>query len=137
MSVVIKAPPEKVWAALTDPRQMDKWIATTGTAELRAGGAYEYGWKIETNGQPEHCGPKTVVELVPHRLLVTDWHHAKETPSRVRWELEPVPGGTRVTLTHNVPREEPGFGGYTGGWGAFMVALREYAQDGRVSSPGM
>ena len=77
-TVEIAAPPERVFDALTDPREVAEW---------RRGGAREL----------------TVVD--PPRRVEHTWRPGREGPAdTVRYDLEPatVDGapGTRVTVTH-------------------------------------
>lgn len=133
MSVHVAAPPDRVFAALTDPAKMDQWLSAKAVVELRAGGAYSFGWLIRgKDGRETPCGPSRLVEFVPNRLVVHDWFHRDEPPSRVRWELTPEAGGTRVRLTHTVPSTEPTRGGYIGGWTGFLVELADRGATSRL-----
>jgi uncharacterized protein YndB with AHSA1/START domain len=124
LSVFVAAPPEKVFAALTDPAKMDKWLSAKAAVDLRPGGEFSFGWTIKDKaGRDTLCGPSKLVEVVPNRLIVHNWSHRDEAPSTVRWELTPAPGGTMVRLTHTVPTDEPSRGGYVGGWTSFLVEL--------------
>jgi len=128
MSVTINAPPSKVFRALTDPALMDRWIATKAAVDLRVGGEYSLGWMLDNKGTPQHCGPKTLIEVIPDRLIVHDWFHNDEPPTRVRWELAPVPEGTKLRLIHERRKIEPELGGYIQGWSSFLVELREFSE---------
>lgn len=128
MSIFVAAPPERVYAALTDPAKMDRWVSTKAKVEPRAGGEYTFGWMIkDSSGGETPCGPQRFVELVPNRLIVHDWSHRNEPRTIVRWELTPEGAGTRVRLTHNVAASEPMRGGYVGGWTSYLVELSEFA----------
>ncbi len=129
LSVIVNAPVERVYAALTDPEQMNLWIAARAAADLRPGGVYGYGWTVpNADGSRGHCGPHTVVEVIPNRRLVHDWSFRDEPHTRVVWELTPVPGGTRVRLTHAKQNTDPAFGGYTQGWTSFLILLKDFAE---------
>jgi len=98
--IFIKASPERVWAAITEP-------------DLTA--AYFYGARI-TNTADRHVsvGPDgglwddaEVLEFDPPRRLVHQWQSlydqdlAGEPPSRVTWEIEAQEGGVcLLTVTH-------------------------------------
>lgn len=128
LSIYVAAAPEKVFAALTDPVKMDKWLSAKAVVEARAGGAYSFGWRMEDKaGREISIGPSKLLEVVPNRLVVHDWSHRDEPGSTVRWELTPAPGGTTVRLTHTVPNDEPTRGGYVGGWTSFLVELADFA----------
>lgn len=135
LSIVIRASPEHVFRALTDPAEMDKWISTAARSDPRAGGEYSYGWMIPP-GHP--CGPTRLVEVVPNRLVVHDWGYKDEPRTEVRWELTPVPEGTRVRLLHLRRNIQPEISGYMQGWSSFLVLLQEFATLGKASRrPGV
>ncbi len=116
MSIEIDAPPEKVFQALTDPEQLDRWMSTAAAIEPDTGGAYSYGWE---SGE----GPTRIVELIPNRLLVHDWTHPGEHLTQVRWELVPVGKGTRVELTHSAFESEHQNLSHRLGWNALLFSL--------------
>jgi uncharacterized protein YndB with AHSA1/START domain len=95
----VAAPPERVWAALTDPVVVACWLTCTDVAfEARIGGRYRL-FDGDATGE--------VTRLAPPRLLEYTWTMAGwpggAPPSRVRWELSPASGGrrTRLRLTHD------------------------------------
>lgn len=51
-SVDIAAPPAAVWSALTEPAQLERWIASRATVDPRPGGRFDLGW-----------GPEGVLEI--------------------------------------------------------------------------
>jgi uncharacterized protein YndB with AHSA1/START domain len=110
--IYIKASPERLWTALTDPelsRQYFDGAAVVSSWEV--GAPYEY-----TSDQ----GPRVRGEIVeldaPRRLVMTfsllgDPEAAAEAPSRVTWEIEPAGDDScRLTLTHS------DFGGLSKTW---------------------
>lgn len=130
LSIEVDAPPARVFDALSRAEELDLWIATRGQVELRQGGAYSYGWTVLRDGRPASCGPTTVLAVDRDSVLVTDWVHGEEPPSRVEWRLSPLDGGTRtrVTLTHRRhDGAEPARSGYVQGWSAFLVLLAAHA----------
>ncbi len=100
----VAAPPEKVWALLTDFSNMADWSPETmRMVPLKPGGLRVGQWYLGVNRRKAAVWPtRSVVAVVdePHRLV---W----DTPSsgaRWIWELEPVDGGTRVVHRRPVPR---------------------------------
>ena len=65
--VDIVAPREEVFAALTVPSQIDRWIAKGASIELKVGGKFDYGWEGE--------GPVKILDLVQNEKLSHDWKH--------------------------------------------------------------
>lgn len=104
--IVIKATPEQVWQALTDPSLTTKfWYNGSIHAEWEAGKPYEIH---DTKGEIQALGELLCVE--PPNKLVMTWklvsmrETAGEKPSRLTWEIVPhdeFADVTLVTLTHD------------------------------------
>ena len=105
--VFIKATPEQIWAAITQPEMTARYFhgaRITATADRMV----SYGPDGSTWGD----GP--VIEFDPPRRLVHAWASlyddelALEEPSRVTWEIEPQEGGLcKLTLTHDQLEKAP------------------------------
>jgi uncharacterized protein YndB with AHSA1/START domain len=91
------AAPGEVWATLTEPQSLARWLAAPGEIELVSGGVFEVG-----------AVRARVREVEAERVLELDWQHADEEPSIVRFELRPVAGGTQLVLDHHRVREPVG-----------------------------
>jgi uncharacterized protein YndB with AHSA1/START domain len=88
---VLAHPPERVWRALTESRELAAWHPTPFELEPAVGGVVDY---IPTEGAPSWPeGRLTAYE--PPRLLAHTW--GKDS---LRWELQPHPAGSMLTLTH-------------------------------------
>jgi uncharacterized protein YndB with AHSA1/START domain len=109
------ASPEEVWAALTEPESLARWLARPHRVELEPGGAFELDFN------PERMAGR-VREVEPARVLELDWRHADEQPSVVRIELASEAGGTRVVLEHRQVDEALGQG-YAVGWTTHLDRL--------------
>jgi len=89
--------PEKVWAALTDPAELREWAPFDVDRNLGAAGSTV---KLTTVGAPTPQVSETrVTRADAPRLLEYNWGGAD-----IRWELEAVGSGTRLTLWHNIDR---------------------------------
>src|ERR1043166_297611 len=89
--------PAKVWQALTDPAQLREWAPFDADGTLGRAGATV---KLTTVGAPRpHVTETTVTRADAPRLLEYNWGGQD-----IRWELEGVAGGTRLTLWHNIDR---------------------------------
>ncbi|MFL5965973.1 MAG: SRPBCC family protein [Gaiellaceae bacterium] len=100
--VFIKAPPERIWEAITNPEFTTK---------------YFYGARIEITPDRRRTfspdggdswGEGAVMEYEPPRRLVHEWRSgynpdlAAEEPSRVTWEIEAQDGGlSLLTVVHD------------------------------------
>ena len=89
--VVLEAPVEEVWSALTEPEQLERWFANDVELELEPGGEGVFRWD---DGEERHA----VVEAVePERRFEFTWDD-----SRVCIELEETEDGTRVFVTETL-----------------------------------
>jgi uncharacterized protein YndB with AHSA1/START domain len=131
----IDAPPERVWTALTNPKQIEK---------------YMFGSKVETDWQPgsrivwkgEYEGRKyedhgEILEADPgHRLELTHFsplggrEDAPENYHTIVYELEQHSGGTRVRLSqdNNPTREQADRSRST--WEQMLAGLKEVVEKG-------
>jgi len=97
-------PPAKVWQALTDPAQLREWAPFDADKSLATVGTV----KLSTVGTPQVSESK-VKRAEPPRLLEYDWGGGD-----LRWQLEPIGEGTRLTLWHNIDRKYISWG--AAGW---------------------
>jgi uncharacterized protein YndB with AHSA1/START domain len=121
--VEVAAPPERVFAALTDPAQLAAWWGAEGVyrtfdweSDLRVGG------KRNCQAENKKTGLMSTVkgaylEIDPPRVLAFTWEPSWEKvhPTVVRLELTATPSGTRVLLTHS-------------GWGEARQARSSHEQ---------
>jgi len=92
--------PEKVWEALTDPAQLREWAPFVVDGSLGAVGAVNITWV----GTPQPLETKVTRADAPRLLEYGD----------IRWELEAVGSGTRLTLWHSIDRRFVSWG--AAGW---------------------
>ena len=123
----LRHPPAKVWQALTDPAELSEWAPFDADRNLGAPGPV----KLSTVGAPKPHVAETVVKRAEApRLLEYTWS------GDLRWELEPLGGGTRLTLWHNIDRRYIAWG--AAGWQiCFDVLDRLLAGErlGRIVGP--
>lgn len=141
-SIVIDAPRERVWRALTDTDEVSTWFG----ADLR-GQRFVPGQRVR--GPITHCGYEhvhfdVVVERVePQDVLAYRWHpypvdpaidYDAETPTLVTFTLRDGPdGSTHVTVVESgfdrVPPERrlEAFRMNDGGWAAQLENLARHA----------
>jgi uncharacterized protein YndB with AHSA1/START domain len=89
--------PEKVWVALTDPEQMKEWAPFVPDANLATAGAATLTMAGGADGAPPEEFKSVVTRAERPKMLEYTWD-----TSILRWELEPVDSGTKVTLSHTV-----------------------------------
>ncbi len=121
--------PEKVWQALTDPAQLREWAPFDTDRSLGTVGATV---KLTTVGAPApHVTETRVKRADAPKVLEYKWGDFD-----IRWELEPVGAGTRLTLWTNIDRRFISMG--AAGWHiAFDVLdhLLSGAPIGRIVGP--
>jgi uncharacterized protein YndB with AHSA1/START domain len=106
--IYIAAPPERVFQAITDPRQLVQWWGqsdmyrtTEFTADLRDGGKWR-SVGVGKDGKPFDVEGE-YREIDPPHLLVYTWrsHWMNYAETLVRWELTGEGKGTHVRLQHS------------------------------------
>ena len=97
----LRHPPEKVWAALTDPAQLREWAPFVVDGNLGTVGATV---NLTWVGMPAPMATTVTRADAPKLLEYND----------IRWELEAFGGGTRLSLWHNIDRRFISWG--AAGW---------------------
>jgi uncharacterized protein YndB with AHSA1/START domain len=145
--VFIKAAPQAVWDAITDPEWNGRYgYGTACEYDLRPGGAYRVlgSHAMRDQGAPEVIIDGEVIESDPPRRLVQTWRglfneeSAAEGFTRLTWVLdEEAPGVTRLTVTHEVggaPHTAALVGGNVegagGGWSWILSDLKTLLETG-------
>ncbi len=97
-------PPARVWRALTDPAELREWAPFDADHDLATVGPVN----LSTVGTPQVDATRVLQADAP-RLLEYRWG-GKD----LRWQLEPISGGTRLTLWHHIDRRYIAWG--AAGW---------------------
>jgi uncharacterized protein YndB with AHSA1/START domain len=139
--VHIAAPPERVFQALTDPRQLVQWWGQKGIyhhtgwkGDLRPGGAWRSDGVSDTDGKPYHVSGE-YVEVDPPRLVSYTWTASWSGPLKtlVRWELEAASGGTLVRMRHTGFAGVPAaVQGHYEGWQRVMAWMQAFVENGET-----
>jgi uncharacterized protein YndB with AHSA1/START domain len=131
----IKAPPARVWAAITRPEQMLLWWGPDAgptlkaEADVRPGGRFSVVFRL-LNGE-EHNPTGVYQEVVPEKKLVFTWEWAgsPEKESLVTFRLEPFEGGTELTLLHERLPDEEARQSHEAGWSGLLDKLPVFLGD--------
>ena len=100
-------PPEKVWQALTDPAHLREWAPFEADGSLGTVGATV---KLTTVAAPTpQVSETSVTRADAPKVIEYNWGG-----NDIRWELEALGGGTRLTLWHNIDRRFISWG--AAGW---------------------
>ncbi|HEX7977332.1 MAG TPA: SRPBCC domain-containing protein [Gemmatimonadaceae bacterium] len=125
----LKHPPAKVWSALTDPAQLREWAPFESDANLGATGTVA---NLSTVGSPRpHVTETKVKRADAPKLLEFTW-----ADRDIRWELEPLNGGTRLTLWANIDKNWIAMG--ASGWHVALDVLDRMLAGwpiGRIAGP--
>jgi uncharacterized protein YndB with AHSA1/START domain len=142
-SVEIAAPADRVFRAITDPRELKHWWGSPDTyradsweADLRVGGR----WRVE--GKSVAGKPYAVfgefLEITPPRKLVQTWSHdwdREHPPTKLTYRLDDIPGGTRLTVRHEGFVKPEACNAHSQGWERVLGWLEAHlASEGR---PGL
>ena len=129
----IPAPPAAVFALLTDPEKILRWMGTDAQVEPQPGGLYLL------NVNDTRVARGTFREVVPvHRLAYSfGWEGSEEVPpesSLIEIDLIEQPEGTLLRLTHTgLPTVEQ-CANHDEGWAYYIGRLGEVAA-GRDPGP--
>ena len=148
-SVYIKATPQAIWDAITQPEFSERFgYGGRGEYDLRPGGAYTAytSQSMRDGGAPDVAIRGEIIELDPPRKLVQTWQMvmdetvAGEGPTTLTFEItEPREGFSKLTVVHELEgkptlsllmsggMEEQGAGG---GWPFVLSSLKTYLETG-------
>ena len=137
--IYIKAAPERVWDAITDPDIRAKYNFGAGVrSDWRPGSPLSFG----SPGASGLLGEGEVLEVDPPRRLVHtmiamwDADVQDEGFSRITWELAAVGDSTHVTVTHDQMRDGANEQLY-GGWPMILSGLKTWLESGELlTTPG-
>jgi uncharacterized protein YndB with AHSA1/START domain len=100
-SIWINAPRERVWQAITDPAQFERWFAP-GT-QWQSSGMVVGGTISMRDPQTGEAKYIHVIEVLdaPHRLVMRSQPEPPATPEITTYTLDEEDGDTRLTLTYS------------------------------------
>jgi uncharacterized protein YndB with AHSA1/START domain len=151
--VSIKATPQAIWTAITDPAWNRRYgYQSPSEYELRPGGAFRTlaTAEMKQGGGPDVIIDGEVVECDPPRKLVQTWRplwdpeSLAEGAKRLTWEIvEGKDGVCTLTVTHelaNAPKtrymvtgKDPNAGG---GWPFMLEDLKRLLETGSATGTG-
>jgi uncharacterized protein YndB with AHSA1/START domain len=136
--VIIDAPASKVWAALTESRQLAKWFHESDdyTGEVNK----TFHMDVVHEGK-NYMHTLTIKEMENEKKLGLEWHIAGDPgKTYVTYELSPEGESTKVTVTHSgfnmlSPAKDAmkSREGYNEGWDHVLFSLlKPYVETGEV-----
>jgi len=130
----LAAPPEKVYAAWTDPAQLTQWFGPAQTVagsvsaemDVKVGGRFRASFRTD-DGEYHEVGGR-YREVVPNERLVFTWawHTTPERESLVSVSIKPDGDGSMLTLTHEQFFDEAARDGHKRGWAGTLDKLERY-----------
>jgi uncharacterized protein YndB with AHSA1/START domain len=120
--VQIAAPPATVFAFLTDPEKIVRWMGTEATVEPHPGGIY----LVNVSGK--HLARGHFTEVIPvHRLAYSfGWEGRDNVPpgsSLIEIDLLGRDGGTLLRMTHSGLPDAEECAGHEKGWTYYLGRL--------------
>lgn len=128
------APPERVYAAWTDPKKIVRWFGPTDavagsiTAEMdvRVGGRFRACFHT-ADGEYHEVGGIYREVVAGERVSFTwAWHSTPERESLVTVSLRPDGDGTLLTLDHERFFDETARDGHKRGWTGTLAKLERF-----------
>jgi len=123
-------PVERVWSALTDPDEIEAWLAHA-ELDLVQGGRVELRWLNTDEDGNTAIARGTVSQLDPPRLLELD----TDIHGVLRWELEPDGNATELTFTVVNAMPEEYRTKVIAGWHVHLDFLEDWLTGERVDWP--
>lgn len=133
----VRASPEQVFRAWTEPELLKKWWGPASFSvpsvelDLRVGGQFVFAMKPPD--RPAHLLFGTYVEIQPPKRLVFTWMWGDAVPgpkfdSLVTVEMRPVGAETEVTVTHE-KLPQPVATMHVEGWTSTMDSLQSFVAE--------
>ncbi len=149
-SVLLRAPRERVWRAISDSKQFGSWFGVEFDGPFVAGSSIVgklVGTTVDAEvakRQQQHGGVRfefAIDRVEPMRLFSFRWHpyavdssvdYSKEPSTLVAFVLEEAENGTKLTVTESgfdqipIERRAKAFAANEGGWAAQMKLIEKY-----------
>jgi uncharacterized protein YndB with AHSA1/START domain len=147
-TATLKAPLAKVWRAISDSAAFGAWFGMTiegpfveGETVMGAIAKTQVDDEVAEHQEPYVGMPceLRIERIVPRRLFAFRWHPGADPDlgpdaptTLVTFELEEVPGGTRLTITESgfdalpLERRAKAFTENEGGWEAQLALVAKY-----------
>jgi uncharacterized protein YndB with AHSA1/START domain len=132
--IVIDAPLEAVWKAITDAEELTRWFVDEASIEPRLGGMFTFSWGGGEEGHNRIDGwepnRKLVLTSLPFEMGAAK--HDGTTPMVNEYTIERRDGKTVLRLVNsgipNTPEWDGFYNGTESGWRSFLRTLRHYLE---------
>lgn len=130
----INAAPERVFQALSEKAELERWFVQRADVDLRPGGALRFQWA------PGAVEVGKFLALDPSHRLSYNWEALSPTPTTVTFALTPENGGTRLHLSHTGIGKGEDWDNYyaalNSGWDVHCKNLTAWLETGVCETPG-
>jgi uncharacterized protein YndB with AHSA1/START domain len=130
----IRASPERVFAAWTEPEQLQRWWGPTGVVctgaevDLRVGGRYRIGNRLPDGSQVWISGE--FEQITPPHCLVYTWRTEDDAGAeRITVRFEAREGATEVIVVHERIASARLRDGHEAGWQGCLEGLDRHVAD--------
>lgn len=121
LKIWIHQSPSALYSAITDPRQLEKWLVPKVESTPDRPDEMTFKW-------PHHAFEVRLLESTPDKSVAMSWYDKNGVGPTVRFDIEPVNDGSMVTLTHDgFSSEEKHLEMYCNhieGWSMYLCNLR-------------
>jgi len=105
-TINIKTSPDKVFKAIIDEAELQKWWVDVPILEQKVGGTLEFKFLKENSErlQKDYVVKGKVLEIIPNKKLVYTWNPVDEPElagSVVTWSLQEDSDQTKVSVVHS------------------------------------
>jgi uncharacterized protein YndB with AHSA1/START domain len=141
--IMLKAPATRVWSALTDPAAFGEWFGVRLTGTFTPGA--RLSGRVTYPGYEHVPFEITVERMESERLVSWRWHpnaieegmdYGAESTTLVEFALDPVDGGTILTVTESgfdgipLSRRAEAYRGNDEGWTQQVRNIERYLAGG-------
>lgn len=135
-AVLVRAPVDKVFRALSTAEGLNSWWTNGTTMERRPGGRILFTWR---DWGPDHLdveGAARILQLRENEVFAWRWDDAEGYPSRTsELEVQEHPHGTVVRVTDTPTDPDAPHGeviplAVAAGWGEALMLLKMYVEHG-------
>jgi uncharacterized protein YndB with AHSA1/START domain len=133
-NLFIKAAPERVFQALSEKAELERWFVRIAEVDMRPGGALRFEWS------PEIVERGKILVLEPSHRLSYTWEAFSPDPTTITFEVTAENDGTRLQFIHAGIGEGEGWGNYYNGmghgWDIHLKNLTTWLETGTCPPPG-
>ena len=135
--IVIDAPLEAVWKAITDGEELTRWFVQEASVEPGVGGMVTFSWGGDEKGQNriDEWEPNRKLRLTSMPFEMGAAKYDGTTPMVNEYTIERRDGKTVLRLVcsgiPDAPEWDGFYNGTDAGWGSFFRTLRHYLEHHR------